>query len=112
MRKGYPDARGLHYGLMMAALEVGLVVAMVGGVLPVCAGRIVAVGRGIMVVMFVTVFMVAGLSGEDCSTFMAGPACRIVGARYQARMRHPSVEQCDEQDKTPQGGRPGLALRF
>ena len=83
MQKGCPDARWRHHGLMMAALEVGLVVAVVGGVLSVCAGRIVTVGRGIMVVMFVTVFMVAGLSGEDCGTFMAGPACGVVGARYQ-----------------------------
>lgn len=80
MRKGYPDARGLHHGLMMAALEVGLVVAVVGAVLAVRIRRIVAVGRGIMVVMFLTVFMVAGLSGEDCGTFMAGPACGVVGA--------------------------------
>lgn len=79
MRDGCPDARGFHHGQMMAALKVGFVVAVVGAVLPVRIRRIVAVGRGVIVLMFVVVSVVAGLCGEDCGALMAGPACGVVG---------------------------------
>lgn len=77
VRDGCPDARGFYHGLMVAALQVGFVVAVVGAVLPVRIRRVVAVGRWFIVVVAVSV--VCGLRGENCRLLMAGPAGGVMG---------------------------------
>ena len=79
MRDSCPDARRLHYGLMMAAFQIGLVVVVVRHVLFVRIRRIVVIGCRVVVAVCMAVSVVARLRREDCGVFMSGPACGVVG---------------------------------